>query len=240
MIGVVEPDPGRRIVLPGVGPVPRPLEIGRDVTGFERLTLRGYRFDRGHVIDGEAEGDEVAIVLVQGRVRIDVADSSGASQGSWSLEGRATPFAAPARGVYLPPGFSYRLDALEPAEVAYARSPNGGGRPSMPLRGERVSSDAGVVEFDVARGAAAHLTCVETYVDAHRAWCGVVDHDAIWWVRTERPGVDVRVRVGEGGHVLTCGDGAALVLPAGTAFELDPPDVGIYLLRFGAHTGLAG
>lgn len=114
---IIHPDLQRRIDLPGVGPCARPVDIDRALTGFAKLvSLRVYAFDKGVVIDGEAEGDEVFIVLMRGRA--DVAVSSGGREaGSFSLQQ-----AGGTRVVYMPPHAAYRLTAVSDCDVAYARA----------------------------------------------------------------------------------------------------------------------
>ena len=111
---VIEPDFDRTVDLPGVGPTPRPVDIDQSVTGFSDLvSLRIYDFADGTVIDGEAEADEVLVVLLAGAVTIAVTGQHEAefrldADGDWA--------------VYLPPHHHYRLRPLAPATVAYARA----------------------------------------------------------------------------------------------------------------------
>ncbi len=113
---IIRPDYERWIDLPGAGPCPRPVDVDRSRTGFSNLvSLRVYSFARGAVIDGEAEGDEVFVVLMRGEA--DIAISQGGRQVggfSLSLEGGS-------RAVYLPPRASYRLTAIADSDIAYAR-----------------------------------------------------------------------------------------------------------------------
>lgn len=111
---VIPPDFDRMIDLPGVGPCPRPVDIDQSVTGFADLvSLRIYDFAGGMVIDGDAEGDEVLIVLLAGAATLDV---TGAAEASFRLDADGD------WAVHLPPDHHYRLSPLADATVAYARA----------------------------------------------------------------------------------------------------------------------
>jgi hypothetical protein len=111
---IIAPDFDRSIDLPGVGPTPRPVDIDQSTTGFRDLvSLRIYEFADGTTIDGEAEADEVLVVLLAGAVSIAVTGEYEAefqldADGDWAI--------------YLPPRHHYRLQPLTPATVAYARA----------------------------------------------------------------------------------------------------------------------
>jgi hypothetical protein len=108
-------DFSRRIDLDGVGPAPRPVDIDQSSTGFSRLvSLRIYSFVPGPPILGEAEGDEVAIAVLNGRCEIAV---TGTRAGRFVLDAQEG-----ARAIYLPPNHHYRLSPLGHVDVAYARA----------------------------------------------------------------------------------------------------------------------
>ncbi len=119
-MSIVKPNFERRIDLPGAGPCARPVDIDRALTGFTKLvSLRVYTFVEGVVIDGEAEADEVFIVLMRGSADVTVS-SGGRQAGSFSLrQGGGT------RAVYMPPQASYRLTAGAECDIAYARGAPG-------------------------------------------------------------------------------------------------------------------
>jgi hypothetical protein len=118
---LIAPDPTRMIDLPGVGPYPRPVDIDQSVTGFGRLvSMRIYTFASGTTIEGEAEDDEVYIVLLKGRARFEV---SGEHDAEYDLDESGT------RMVYLPMGHHYRLKPLAHAEIAYMRAKPKGVKP---------------------------------------------------------------------------------------------------------------
>lgn len=113
---IVHADFERRIDLPGAGPCRRPVDLDRSRTGFPKLvSLRVYSFRQGVVIDGEAEADEVFIVLMRGEAGIKVA-MEGNEAGVFSIAGNGGP-----RAVYMPPEASYRLTAVTDCDIAYAR-----------------------------------------------------------------------------------------------------------------------
>lgn len=112
---IFSPDFDRRIMLPGAGACPRPVDIDQRITQFSNLvSLRVYSFAKGVEINGEAEEDELFIVLVRGHVDVDV--NSGAA-GAFSLRTDGG-----ARAVYLPPHDVYSLRPGSDADVAYARA----------------------------------------------------------------------------------------------------------------------
>ena len=118
---IVRPDFNHQIDLPGAGLCPRPVDIDRSHTGFSELvSLRVYSFAEGVVINGEAEEDELFIVLLRGRADVTVSVKRCQSS-SFRLQcDRGT------RAIYLPPHASYKLSAISDCDIAYARSkPNG-------------------------------------------------------------------------------------------------------------------
>lgn len=114
---IVRPDHARRIDLAGAGPCPRPVDIDRSQSGFASLvSLRVYSFRAGVVIDGEAENDEVFVVLMRGKADIAVSsDGHPITDVSLAREDSI-------RAVYLPPHSSYRLTAATECDMAYARA----------------------------------------------------------------------------------------------------------------------
>ncbi len=132
---VIAPDFDRSIDLPGVGPTPRPVDIDQSTTGFRDLvSLRIYEFADGTSIDGEAEADEVLVVLLAGAVSIAV---TGAHEAEFRLDADGD------WAIYLPPQHHYRLQPLTPATVAYARA-----RPSSASAPRAFRPVAGVLAID--------------------------------------------------------------------------------------------
>lgn len=112
---IIQPDFTRLVELPGVGACPRPVDIDQSLTGFSDLvSLRVYQFARDMIVHGEAEEDELFIVLLRGTVDIDVAGGSSASFTLQTDRGIGA--------VYLPPHDRYCLNARADADVAYARA----------------------------------------------------------------------------------------------------------------------
>lgn len=113
---IFRPDFDRRIDLPGAGPCPRPVDIDQRVTGFADLvSLRVYSFARGAVIDGEAEDDELLIIVMRGAIKLAV-EQGGTRVGAFNLRHHQGK-----RVVYMPPHSGYHLTAMSDADVAYAR-----------------------------------------------------------------------------------------------------------------------
>lgn len=108
------PDFTRMIDLPGVGPCPRPVDIDQSVTGFSDLvSLRIYSFSGTAAIKGDAEEDEVLIVLLDGSASIGV---SGRHSADYDLTISGT------RAIYMPPDHHYRLMPDGRATIAYVRA----------------------------------------------------------------------------------------------------------------------
>ena len=132
---IIPPDFDRMIDLPGVGPCPRPVDIDQSVTGFrDVVSLRIYDFAAGTVIDGEAEGDEVLIVLLAGAATVAIAGPAEAefrldADGDWAA--------------HLPPLHHYRLEPIADATVAYARA-----RPLAALAPMAFAPTGGVLSID--------------------------------------------------------------------------------------------
>jgi hypothetical protein len=220
----IAPDPARRVDLPGVGPVPRPLEVGRDVSGLLGVTLRGYRFAAGHVIDGEAEGDEVAILLASGRVSLEVAAGHAvpaADAERHDLDGRAEPFAGDLEGVYLPPHHAYRLRVVEEAEVLYARAVAEGRHPPARLTAGDACVEGSAVRVP-SRGARAEwLRIQEVRVRSAGEWAFMPRGDAIVVCRLAAGGSAATARAGA--LRLDLHDGDALAVPAGVSVTMSAP-----------------
>lgn len=114
---IVRPDFERHIDLPGAGPCRRPVDVDRSRTGFSDLvSLRVYSFAAGVRIDGEAEGDEVFIVLMRGAADIAISQNGG-RVGAFSLRREGG-----SRVAYMSPHASYRLTAVADCDIAYARA----------------------------------------------------------------------------------------------------------------------
>jgi hypothetical protein len=111
---VIEPDFDRVIDLPGLGPTPRPVDVDQAVTGFsDLLSLRIYDFAADAPVEGEAEEDEVLVVLLGGAATLAV---TGLHEAEFTLQADGD-WAA-----YLPPRHGYRLVPMTQATIAYARA----------------------------------------------------------------------------------------------------------------------
>jgi hypothetical protein len=142
----IKADYQRHIEIAGVAePVQRPVDIDRSQTGFAVLrSLRIYRFDKGSVIDGHAEEDEVLIVMLAGSIELSMMDhTSGDSPRPFTLSAASDSHGEPC-AAYLPPAAGYRLVAQSNAEVAYARATPAGGRSSHVFQSHSLSDPGGV------------------------------------------------------------------------------------------------
>jgi hypothetical protein len=110
-------DPTRRLTFPGIGEVERPLEVTREQTGWAAPTARAYQYRAGQAIDGDAEGDEMVMVLIDGELTL---SGTGLEPRVCS---RHDPLTDPATVLYLPPGASYRAEVRHDARVLYCRAP---------------------------------------------------------------------------------------------------------------------
>ncbi len=121
---LISADHSRLIRLDGVpDPVPRPVDLDRDQTGFTTLrSLRLYCFESGMVIDGHAEDDEVLMVVLTGSVRLTLAENEISEDSPELFLSAAGASGEHAHAAYLPPGGAYRLIPQAKAEVAYARA----------------------------------------------------------------------------------------------------------------------
>ena len=124
---IIEADFDRRIDLPGVGPCPRPVDIDQAVSGFADLvSLRIYAFPAGETIHGDAEEDELFIVLLRGRAKVAI-DHGGTEVASFAMNADGGT-----RAAFLPPDASYRLTTETATDVAYARTRPASGWQVMP------------------------------------------------------------------------------------------------------------
>ncbi|OLV15390.1 hypothetical protein BOO71_0015070 [Deinococcus marmoris] len=157
-------DPSRRIELEGVGPAERPIDLGLELTGFQTLGYRMYQFRAGQEIDGEAEGDEVLILILSGQVQMRVDEGE-----IWTLGDGPAAFDAPPAAVYLPPNHHYRITTLQDAQVGYVRSPAHGKYPPRLLRPEDNGTEATAGQHQrsvLGAGHSERLRCSQILLEA--------------------------------------------------------------------------
>lgn len=200
-------DPTNLIELPGVGKVPRPTDIDGSNTGFEKLvSLRIYDFSAGQMIHGEAEGDEVIIVFLQGSVSVTV---TGAQTETWEIRGRESVFAGPAQAVYLPPGYEYRLELRTDAQVAYARARAEGRFPPRLIEGAARGQGETNVHKILGPSEAEALECFEVVVPGGASYAApevLSAAESLTHYRLEPTDGSARHRTEEGGAMLTVAD----------------------------------
>ena len=120
--------------------------------------LRVRRLAEGEVWQDETGRDEVAIVMLGGRCRVQTFDQS------WEIGERRSVFDGPPWALYLPIGTSYRVSALSPCEVAICGARATDAHPPRLIRPEDVD-----VEIRGAGNAARQINhIVKPDFPAHR------------------------------------------------------------------------
>ena len=128
---VLQANHDRGVELAGVpGRVPRPVDIDQTHTGFETLrTLRIYRFQPPHVIEGHAEEDEVYIIVLAGSVELAIRSEHWSNNTTRFTLTAANDQSPAACAAYLPPSAEYTLTPLTAADIAYTRARPSTSRP---------------------------------------------------------------------------------------------------------------
>ena len=162
---LIKADHDRKISIHGVqGPVSRPVDIDQSITGFRDLrSLRIYRFDEGAVIDGDAEQDEVFVVVLAGSVAFTV---SGTTPDHFELSA-AGELSAGACAAYLPPRHTYRLRSHTGSEVAYARATPQLAREPRAFAPRHLRASPGVTVVIEEHAHAERLRLQLLHIDAH-------------------------------------------------------------------------
>lgn len=100
------------VVKPGADPSV-PVRVTPGEAGWTYVSFSVHRLAAGQSLAGETGGEEIGLVLLGGRVTV---TSDG---GTWEGIGqRPDVFSGLPWAVYLPPGMSYRVDALTDVEIA--------------------------------------------------------------------------------------------------------------------------
>lgn len=144
MIHKVSSDYTARITIPGAGEVERRLQVTPEIALWEYLYFRTYTYRTGMVIDGESAGEEMVMVLLSGRVIMEVESQR------WALDGRSSVFEGAPHIIYLPPGRSYRMTVLADSDCAYSRAPADGRLPPRWIRPQELTVET------VGQGPTAH------------------------------------------------------------------------------------
>ncbi len=212
-------DPTNLIELPGVGKVPRPTDIDQSRTGYKKLvSLRIYDFSAGQTIHGEAEGDEVIIVFLQGRLTVAV---SGKQTETWEIRGRPDVFGGPVQAVYLPPGYAYRLEPHTDAQVAYARARAQGRFPPRLIEAAAQGREGAKVSAILGAGEAEALECFEMIVPGGASYAaqGLDTAESLTHYRLEPTGGSARYRTEDGRAALTLADGDTVATKGRSTIE---------------------
>ena len=91
--------------------------LDRSGTGLAQLvSLPVYSFVAGVTIDGEAEGDEVFVIIQRGAADLAIRHGNQPA-GDVRLQAQGG-----ARALYMPPHAAYRLNAITDCDIAYARA----------------------------------------------------------------------------------------------------------------------
>ena len=147
---VLHADHQTRYEVPGVpGLVRKPVNLDGAEVGFSKLrSLRLYQFDRGSVIDGHAEQDEVFVIVTAGSVEIQIGYSDEVVDGfgTFTLSAPGS-FASGSFVAYLPPHSVYRMTPHTAADVVYARATPSQGRKPAVFRANTTASADGTCTF---------------------------------------------------------------------------------------------
>lgn len=95
------------------------VEITRDHAGWEYITFRVRQLAAGDTWQGVAEREEACLVLLSGRAQV-----SWNSGPVHTVGPRQDVFESYPHAVYLPHGHAFRVDAVEPCEIAECRAPS--------------------------------------------------------------------------------------------------------------------
>ncbi len=146
----------RAVELAGVqGLVQRPVDIDQTHTGFDTLrTLRIYRFAPPQVIVGQAEEDEVYIVVLTGTVDLKVRSEHWSSNATEFVVTAANDRSHAACAAFLPPHAEYTLTPRTNSDVAYARArPATSREPGLFAAAPRLEEDGVCVLLDESKHA---------------------------------------------------------------------------------------
>jgi 5-deoxy-glucuronate isomerase len=174
---LVRSDWNATIYIEGAGDCERRLEVTPTIAGWDYLSFRTYTFRAGQVIDGESASDEMSMVLLSGRVTIEIAGSGGSE--TWECDGRETVFDGAPCAIYLPPGHTYKTTVHADADCAYGRAPAEGRLIPHLIRPQETTTTTtrtgGKVTRILSPGDTEHLLCQERVIEPGK-WAGIPPH----------------------------------------------------------------
>jgi len=112
------------------------VEITPDKAHWEYLSFAVRRLSRGKNWAGDTEAQEAALVLLGGKVTLQVNGEK------WQMGERQSPFDGLPWSAYLPPHTTYKVSALSNAEFGWAQAPAQGRHPARLIPPEEVRVEA--------------------------------------------------------------------------------------------------
>jgi 5-deoxy-glucuronate isomerase len=109
------------------------VKVTPESAGWEYVGFEVFRLESGQTLEREAADEEVCLVAVSGRCRVSAGDEEWDDVG-----GRESPFDGPPHAVYLPPGTSYRVEAITDLELAVCSAPAERGAQAREIRPESI------------------------------------------------------------------------------------------------------
>lgn len=208
MAKLLKADCSRRVVLEGVGAVPRPVDIDQGQTGFQALrTLRIYQFEPPAVIEGHAEEDEVFMVILAGAADLVIRSDCWSNSHEHFTLSAATDSDSVACAAYLPPGAEYRLTPQSGADVAYVRATPKHRRPPAILCSDSREDENGsrLLLEDITHAERLRLRILQIDAGPHAVRCtlpGVEKmHESLIHLRTRPATRSARIETGSTGSL---------------------------------------
>jgi 5-deoxy-glucuronate isomerase len=246
VIHKVTSDYAARIHIEGTGDVERRLQVTPEIAGWEYLYFRTYTYRTGMVINGESAAEEMVMVLLSGKVVMEVAGQV------WQLEGRSSVFHGLPYTIYLPPGYNYRMTVLSDSDCAYSRAPATGRLQPRMIPPEALNVEMvgeGLFQHQVTHildpGDAEKLLCVEMHIPAghwadypsHRHTCpgkGAVNAIHYYRFQSEAGWGLQRLYLPDGSldEAVTVRNGDAVIVRQSAHPVVASPETAMYTLNF--------